>query len=71
MKLSTISYFALLIFVILTFSIIKTASTKESFLSGFHKMYRPYARHARLYTSNKFNSLSNKTNVFFRRWGII
>lgn len=47
----------------------KTYTTKEGFLSGFRQMYRPYIRKARLYTTSKYNSLSDKTSVFLRRWG--
>jgi hypothetical protein len=48
-----------------------TPTTKEPFLSGFNKMYRPYVRNARLYTSNKINSFTSKSKVFFRRIGIL
>jgi hypothetical protein len=44
-------------------------TAKEGFLSGFRQMYRPYIRKARLYTTSKYNSLSDKTSVFLRRWG--
>ena len=44
-------------------------TAKEGFLSGFRKMYRPYIRKARLYTTSKYSSFSDKTSVFLRRWG--
>lgn len=44
---------------------------KEGFLSGFQKMYRPYVRNARLYTTSRFNSISNRVYVLFKRLGLI
>jgi len=43
---------------------------KEGFLSGFRHIYRPYARKVRLYTTNKYKSISNKTYVILRKWGL-
>jgi uncharacterized protein YpmB len=63
--------FVVIIIIILMFFKLyeKTYTTKEGFLSGFRQMYRPYIRKARLYTTSKYNSLSDKTSVFLRRWG--
>lgn len=44
---------------------------KEGFLSGFRHIYRPYVRKVRLYTTNKYKSISNKTYVILRKWGLL
>jgi uncharacterized membrane protein len=73
MKTNTYNYIALflIIFLFLFLFLSVKSEQKEGFLSGFHKMYRPYVRNARLYTTNKFNNISNKTYVVFKRWGLI
>jgi len=64
----------LILFLYLSITIMVSNSNKEQkegFLSGFQRMYRPYVRNARLYTTSKFNSISNRIYVLFKRVGLI
>jgi hypothetical protein len=72
MKSNLIIFFIVIVFILfaLIFHFSKESDTnKEGFLSGFRQMYRPYIRKARLYTTNKYNSLSGKLAVFLRKNG--
>jgi len=78
MKTNIYTCIALFILVILVLYLSITAvvsnsskEQKEGFLSGFQKMYRPYVRNARLYTTSRFNSISNRVYVLFKRLGLI
>ena len=78
MKMNLYTYISLVIVIILvlylSITIVVSNSNKqqkEGFLSGFQKMYRPYVRSARLYTTSRFNSISNRIYVVFKRWGLI
>jgi hypothetical protein len=71
MKTNTYNYIALFLIISLILFLSVKSEQKEGFLSGFHKMYRPYVRKARLYTTNKFNNISNKVYVVFKRLGLI
>jgi len=78
MKTNIYTCIALFIIVILVLYLSITVAVsnsnkeqKEGFLSGFHKMYRPYVRNVRLYTTNKFNNISNRIYVVFKRLGLI
>jgi len=77
MKYTLYNYILLFIAIILALYFINyitnyvLVSNKESFLPRFNKMYRPYIRNIRLYSSNKVNSISNKAQVIFKKWGLI
>jgi len=73
MKTNIYNYIVLLLIITLVLFLFLSVKSeqKEGFLSGFHKMYRPYLRKARLYTTNKFNSISNRVYVGFKRLGLI
>lgn len=78
MKTNLYTYIALVIVIILvlylSITIVVSNSNKqqkEGFLPGFQKMYRPYVRNVRLYTTSGFNSISNKVYVVFKKWGLI
>jgi hypothetical protein len=57
--------------IIETNKIMETNKTKEPFISGINKIYRPYVRNIRLYSTNKWNTISNNSYVFFRRMGLL
>uniref|UniRef100_A0A6C0JH79 Uncharacterized protein n=1 Tax=viral metagenome TaxID=1070528 RepID=A0A6C0JH79_9ZZZZ len=48
-----------------------TNTNKENFTSGFRQMYRPHIRNIRLTGEGYYNKISDNTNLFFRKFGLI
>ena len=44
---------------------------KEAFTPGLRQLYRPHMRRFRLYTTNTYNTLLHRTNIFLARNGIL
>jgi len=44
---------------------------KEPFLPRINKIYRPYVRNTRLYTTKKAILYLNKMNIFFKKIGFL
>ena len=76
MNIKKYHYFFLII--ILFFVIYKffqynyfTNKKRETFVSGFRQMYRPYMRDIRITGENYYNKIKNESIVNFRKIGLI
>jgi len=63
--------FILFLFLLTLFLLTLFSKNKEGFTPKIKEMYRPYFRHARIYSENILNQISKKIPTFFRKRGLM
>jgi len=68
---NTLLYIILCVLIILTFSHYFISKEREEFTPGFRSFYRPCERKVREGYAKFCNNLGHRSNMFFRKIGII
>jgi len=63
---------AVLVIVLAAFIIYKTSQkVTEPFIPVLRRMYRPYIRNTRIYTTNSVNYITSRATTFFKKIGFM
>lgn len=64
-------HYILFITIVLIFAYINSMDSKEAFTTYIKQMYRPYVRHARVYSEGFYKKHKNNMENLFRKFGIM
>ena len=61
----------LILIIIISITYYYQKQKQEPFIPAINRIYRPHARNARIYVTNKFSNITNQITSSIRKMGII